>query len=71
MRRIKWKRQRRKVIITICYINNLAGGFLGYKIIENKNKNLETANEQNSEDNVLVTGISKKKKKSANISRKR
>ena len=47
--------------------NYISWWLLGYKIIENKNKNLETANEQNSEDDVLVTGISKKRKKKVQI----
>lgn len=54
-------------IIVLVILIILAGGFLGYKIIENKNKNLETANEQNSEDDVLVTGISKKEEKQVQI----
>ncbi len=54
-------------IIVLVILIILAGGFLGYKIVENKNKNLETANEQNSEDDVLVTGISKKEEKQVQI----
>lgn len=54
-------------IIVLVILIILAGGFLGYKIIENKNKNLETANEQNSEDDVLVTGTSKKEEKQVQI----
>ena len=54
-------------IIVLVILIILSGGFLGYKIIENKNKNLETANEQNSEDDVLVTGISKKEEKQVQI----
>ena len=54
-------------IIVLVILIILAGGFLGYKIVENKNKNLETSNEQNSEDDVLVTGISKKEEKQVQI----
>lgn len=61
------KGSAKPAIIVLVILIILAGGFLGYKIVENKNKNLETANEQNSEDDVLVTGISKKEEKQVQI----
>ena len=61
------KGSAKPAIIVLVILIILAGGFLGYKIIENKNKNLETANEQNSEDDVLVTGTSKKEEKQVQI----
>ena len=57
------KGNAKTAIIILVILIILAGGFLGYKIVENKNKNVETANEQNEENNVLITGISKKEEK--------
>ena len=54
------KGNAKTAIIILVILIILAGGFLGYKIVENKNKNVETANEQNEENNVIITGISKK-----------
>ena len=41
------KGNAKTAIIILVILIILAGGFLGYKIVENKNKNVETANEQN------------------------
>ena len=57
------KGNAKTAIIILVILIILAGGFLGYKIVENKNKNVETANEQNEENNVIITGISKKEAK--------
>ena len=61
------KGNAKTAIIILVILIILAGGFLGYKIVENKNKNVETANEQNEENNVIITGISKKEEKQVQI----
>ena len=38
------KGNAKTAIIILVILIILAGGFLGYKIVENKNKNVETAN---------------------------
>ena len=52
------KGNAKTAIIILVILIILAGGFLGYKIVESKNKNVETANEQNEENDVLITGTS-------------
>ena len=61
------KGNAKTAIIILVILIILAGGFLGYKIVESKNKNVETANEQNEENDVLITGTSKKEEKQVQI----
>jgi len=53
-------------IIVLIILILAAGGFLGYKIVQNKN--VQTANEENNENDVLVTEI--KQEKEIEIERK-
>lgn len=64
----KMERGNAKIVIVVLVILIiLAGGFLGYKIVEKNGKNIETANEQSSDNDVLVTGLSKKEEKQVQI----
>lgn len=46
-------------IIVLIILILAAGGFLGYKIVQNKN--VQTANEENNENDVLVAGVKQEK----------
>ncbi len=61
---MKWDGTKALIIFFIVFIL-AAGGFLGYKIVTDKNKNIETGND--SESDILVAGVKSQKEEKNEI----